>query len=298
VKYRCAGSTRKNRDGEPRCGYEADAPWTGRCPECGRLYNCLRAGLTDDDKSRTSLAALALKPLEWISTGIAEFDRVLGIAADGSGHTGLVRGSSVLISGEAGAGKTTLLLQVADGVAKGKRHVLYASAEQNARDIGTFAARLGVQNEQVDVMAGEDDLYKIVDEADSKEPALLIIDSINQMAVDDLDSDVNSSRQIEAVGTYLTSFAKKKNVAVIIVAHEAKDGTIRAPQVLSHLVDTVVHFDKYMPEDDEDYDEVKHLRVVESGKNRNGESDVRALLEMTARGLKTPSKKKSKLILV
>lgn len=289
MKYKCRAATFD----PPLCDYESDKRWLGRCPGCQRYWDPVRHGYGDDDRARRSLAALALKPVERMLTGIKEFDKVLG--------GGLVKGSTVLLSGEAGAGKSTLLLQTADGVARGKRSVLYASAEQNARDIGTFAARLGVLNEQVDVMAGEDDLYKIVGEAERKKPALLVLDSINQVYADDLKSDVNSSRQIEAAGTYLTSFGKKEDIAVIIVCHQAKDGSIRAPQVLVHLVDTVVYFDPYLAggdDEDEEDESAKNLRVVESGKNRNGPSGIREFLEMTESGLKTPSKMRPKLILV
>jgi len=233
-----------------------------------------------------SLASLrdTLKPVERMSTGIREFDYVLG--------GGVVKGSIVLISGAPGTGKSTLLLQTANNIAKGPRSsVLYASGEQNQRDLLLYAERVGaIGNEHLDIIQ-QDEVYKIIDAAEERKPALLIIDSVNAMYIDDVDADVNSARQIEAIGNLVTSFAKKEEVAVLVVAHQAKDGSIRAPQVLVHLVDTVVYFDPCVPDDDDEASVDTTLRVLETGnKNRYGESNVRKLLEMTAEGLKSTKK--------
>lgn len=288
MKFYCSGAKRV----PPVCDHQADEPWTGPCPKCGRFYNIDRTGgVAADEKARTSLASLAVKDPERLSTGIPELDRVLG--------GGIVKGSPVLVTGDPGNGKSTILLQASNHIASAKRPVLYTAGEQSREDIGIFAKRLSALNEHVDVMGLEGDVYKIVAAAEEKKPALLVVDSINTAFMDDIDADVNTPRQIAAAGNYLTSFAKQAKIAMFIICQVTKDGDLAGPKNLEHLVDAIVYFDNYLTDDDSedaDDEELARLRVLSIGKNRFGPPGVRAMLEMTEGGLKTPSKRKSKLL--
>lgn len=291
-KYYCAG----NKMNPKLCTYESDARWLGRCPGCGRLYDIVRSVQRDEDKGRSSLANLAIQaPPERISSGVPEFDKVLG--------GGLVPGATIVITGPPGTGKSTLLLQTANAVAREDRRVLYTSGEQTREDFAMMASRFGTANAHVDVLGNQGDIYEIVRECESRKPSLLIVDSVNTAFVDDLESDVNSRRQIEAVANYLTSFGKSEKVAILLVVHVGKDGDMTGPRTLEHLVDAVIYFDPFdaPPDEDDLYteEELMQLRVLtSSSKNRFGPSGTRAIVEMTQSGLITPSKRKSKLLVL
>lgn len=290
-KYYCGGSRL-----DPKvCTYESERRWLGRCPGCGRFYDIVRTAPKNEDRSRNSLATLAtLAPPEKLTTGIAEWDKVLG--------GGIVPGNSILITGPPGTGKSTILLQTANAVATEKKPVLYTSGEQSRDDIALLASRLGMKNPYVNVMGNEGDVYKIIAEAEQYKPGLLVIDSINTAYMDDVDADVNSARQLEAVSNYVTSFGKSEKVASIIVLHVNKDGSMSGPRVVEHLVDSVMFFDPFEPTDEEDLDlytpeEIASLRVLTSGKNRNGPTGLKEVVEMTQSGLRTPNKRKSRLFM-
>jgi DNA repair protein RadA/Sms len=287
MKFYCSGAKRV----PPVCDHQSDERWIGPCPGCGRFYDIDRTpGSSGDEKARTSLASLSVKDPERLATGIPEFDRVLG--------GGVVKGSPVLLSGDPGNGKTTLLIQVASFIASAKRSVLFTAGEMSREDVGFFAKRTNSMSEYVDVMGNEGDVYKIVAAAEEKKPALLIVDSINTAFMDTIDADVNTPRQIAAAGNYLTSFAKQAKIAMFIVCQMTKDGDLAGPKNLEHLVDAIVYFDNLPAGDDEDEDdeELAAMRVLSIGKNRFGPPGIKALLEMTEQGLKTPSKRKSKLL--
>lgn len=285
MKYHCAGAKRT----PPVCDHESDVRWLGACPGCGRLYDIVSTGGANaDEKSRTSLGSMNVEDPKRITTGIPEFDKVLG--------GGIVPGAPVLVTGDPGNGKSTLLLQVANHVARGKRTVLWASGEQSRTDVGMYAKRLNALNENIDVMGNEGDVYKIVAAAEEKRPAVLVIDSINTAFMDDIDADVNTPRQIAAAGNYLTSFAKTEKIAMLIVCQVTKDGDLAGPKNLEHLVDAIVYFDNYEGDEDDDEEAIAAMRVMSIGKNRFGPPGLKAILEMTGEGLKTPSKKKSKYL--
>jgi len=269
------------------CDYEDDTRWLGLCPNCSRIYKVARTRLERDDRSKSLAAALTAKPTEYISTGVPEFDRVLG--------GGLVLGSSVLLGGPRGSGKSSLLLHTVDSFAMAERKALYVSGEQNRDDILGMAARLGVYNENVEVMGNECDVYKITERAEDYKPKLLIVDSIQVMYMEDTKADVGTAAQVEAVAQWLTSFAKTTKTAVIIVCHINSEGDFAGGQRLQHLVDTLIFISPFDSEGDPEMEEVPGIEnvreLVVAGKNRYGADNTRAALEMTAQGLKPVSPK-------
>lgn len=299
MKYRCSGNRRKHRDGTPLCTYEASEPWLGRCPVelggCGRYYSIVR-DRPEDDRSRTSLANLAMaKPPDRISTGIKEFDYVLG--------GGLVVGSTIVLTGPPGMGKTTVLIQAANAIATPKKTVLYTSGEQNKQDIGIFASRLGTLNSQIDVLGNEGNAYHITSEAERRKPSLLIVDSVQTAFIEDVGGDVGSAQQIKAVTNWLTSFGKVENVIVILVSHVTKDLEVAGPKSFEHLVDGLAFLEPYELTEDSDLDGVDEtylvsLRQFAIGKNRFGPPGLISVVEMTEKGLQTPSRPISKKLIV
>jgi DNA repair protein RadA/Sms len=202
-----------------------------------------------------------------ISTGVDEFDRVLG--------GGLVEGSLVLLGGEPGIGKSTLLLQAAEAVAGGGTNVLYVCGEESPRQIALRARRIGAVSENLALLP-EVDVSAVEDIVRRDMPGLLVIDSI-QTAVDpDLGGAAGSVGQIRACTARLMRIAKDENIATIIVGHVTKDGAIAGPRVLEHMVDTVLYF-----EGDRDH----AFRVVRAVKNRFGSTSEVGIFEMEDAGL-------------
>lgn len=292
-KFKCAGSRRRDANGDPYCTHESPVRWIGPCPGCGRFYDIIK-DRPQEDTSRLTLATLAnIKPPERLSTGCKEMDYVLG--------GGIVVGSTYVLTGPPGQGKTTVLLQASQTVAETtKRPVLYTSGEQNADDVGIFAARLGIKSELIAVRGNEGDVYKITSEAERLKPALIVCDSIQTAFVSDVGGDVGSAEQIKAVTNWLTSFGKVEKTSVIIVCHVNKDGEMAGPRVMEHLVDAICYLDPYGGPDGEDEDEddegetdlefLASLREFSIGKNRFGAPGLRAVVQMTSRGIHTPDK--------
>jgi DNA repair protein RadA/Sms len=274
--YRCRGC-----NAEPR-----SEPWRGRCPACRAFWDCVRVNRADSSTEGTLAAAAGYKAPPRISTKIAEVDRVLG--------GGLVVGSTMVITGAAGCGKSTLILQLADGVAANGSKVLYTNGEQNKDDVLGLAARLGMKSAAVKVMAIEGDVYKITAEAEQFKPALLVIDSLQTAFIDDCGGDEGSTEQCKAVANYLTAWGKREKVAILIIAHVNQDGNMAGPMSAQHLVDGILYFDPFV---DEESPEDENLRVLSSGKNRNGPSGIREFFRMTSSGL-VPTRKKSTLEIV
>ncbi len=272
------------------CDHEAEVRWTGRCPGCGRNYSIKVKG-NPDEKSRTSLAALGVKEVKRISTGILEVDKVLG--------GGMVAGSTIVISGPPGTGKSTLLVTIADHVAKNKKKVLYTSGEQSADDVGIIAHRVDALNPDVEVLGNNGDCYKMAEVIEEMKPELLIVDSIQTAFLDDVEAAEGSSAQITASINFLTALGKREKLCLIIVSHVNKEGEIAGPKTLEHLVDTLVEFDPYeeLDEDGEVDESTKNWRMLTSGKNRNGPSGISEMFVMGSDGIK-PVRKKSKLFSV
>lgn len=202
------------------------------------------------------------------STGLGELDRVLG--------GGLVAGSVTLIGGEPGAGKSTLLLQTANSLAKTGRTVLYVSAEESAGQVRLRATRLGALAPRL-LLATEAEVPTIMDLVDDHDPDVLIVDSIQTVRQPETSGVAGGVTQVRACAETLTSTAKKRRMATLLVGHVTKEGSLAGPRTLEHLVDTVVEFDA---------DRHHALRLVRAVKNRFGPVGEVGCFEMTDEGLR------------
>jgi DNA repair protein RadA/Sms len=259
------------------CGYRASG-WLGRCPECGGWSTLVEetVGLPTGGKKRAAarrgapLAALGeieTDAVERTSTGIAPLDRVLG--------GGLVRGGTVLLAGEPGIGKSTLLLQVAAHLVAAGRSVAYVSAEESPRQLRLRAERLGAAAAGVGVM-GETDLDAIAAGVDAAGPDVLLVDSVQALRSDELESPAGSIGQVRHAAQRLCAQAKASDRALVLVGHVTKEGSIAGPKALEHLVDCVLTFEGEREADQ---------RLLRATKNRFGPTGELALFEMRERGL-------------
>ncbi len=269
------------------CGAQAPK-WLGRCVDCG-AWNSLveerpidpapaaghryaQAGLTSTAKAYADVeSSTALR----LSTGIDEFDRVLG--------GGVVPGSLVLLGGEPGIGKSTLLLQAAAYFAQAVGPVLYASGEESEHQIKSRGDRLGVAGAGLYLLA-ETCLERILEEISRLRPALVIVDSVQTVFSMKFQSAPGSIGQVREAATQLLFAAKGQNIPTVLVGHVTKDGSLAGPKVLEHVVDTVLYFEG----------EKHHThRVVRAVKNRFGAVSELGVFEMTGMGLRAvanPSK--------
>ncbi len=256
------------------CG--AIAPrWAGKCEACGAWNTIVEEAGAAGPPRRLGGAGLTVAGLDGgatvlprLPTTLAELDRVLG--------GGFVAGSAVLVGGDPGIGKSTLLLQAAARVAAAGRTVLYVSGEESVDQIQLRARRLGVQGVQL-ALAASTDLAAIKAHI-GKGGGLdvLVIDSIQTMAVDTLDSAPGTVGQVRAAGFELIRLAKTRGFAVVLVGHVTKDGAVAGPRVLEHMVDAVLYFEG---------DRGHQFRILRGVKNRFGATDEIGVFEMTERGL-------------
>jgi len=268
-----------------QCGAQS-AKWTGRCMECGAWDSMVEeratpassaAGVAAGAGARYSLAATAAPRLyeeidtvvsARLSTGIDEFDRVLG--------GGVVPGSLVLIGGEPGIGKSTLLLQAAAVFANTIGPVLYSSGEESEHQIKSRGERLGVARAPLYLLA-ETCLERILEEIARLKPSLVIVDSIQTVFSLKFQSAPGSVGQVRESATQLLFAAKGQNIPTFLVGHVTKDGNLAGPKALEHIVDTVLYFEG----------EKHHShRVVRAVKNRFGAVSELGVFEMTGKGLK------------
>jgi DNA repair protein RadA/Sms len=271
------------------CGAQSPK-WLGRCPECS-AWNSLveerqlpeRAVAGAASVPRYSLAAAAGPQLyadidtvvaERITTGVAEFDRVLG--------GGVVPGSLVLLGGEPGIGKSTLLLQAAAQFAKSVGPVLYSSGEESEHQIKSRGERLGVDPSKGSGAAplyilAETCLERILEEISRLRPSFVIVDSVQTVFSLKFQSAPGSIGQVRESATQLLFAAKGQNIPTFLVGHVTKDGSIAGPKALEHIVDTVLYFEG----------EKHHAhRVIRAVKNRFGAVSELGVFEMTGRGLR------------
>jgi DNA repair protein RadA/Sms len=267
------------------CG--ATSPkWQGQCPGCAQwntLVEAVTEVVTAASKRFSGLAApskmqtlASIKPREEPRqpTGIEEFDRVLG--------GGLVAGGVVLIGGDPGIGKSTLLLQALGRLAEMRLNVLYISGEESGEQVALRAQRLQLDAGDMQLLA-EINLEKILAALMEARPAVAVIDSIQTLWSDALQSAPGSVAQVRECSAQLTRFAKQSGTCVILVGHVTKDGTLAGPRVLEHIVDTVLYFEG---------DTHSSFRLVRAFKNRFGavnELGVFAMTEKGLRGVSNPS---------
>lgn len=200
-------------------------------------------------------------------TGVGEFDRVLG--------GGLVPGGVVLVAGEPGVGKSTLLLDVAARTARTGQTVLYVSGEESAAQVRGRAERIGALADRL-LLASETDLGTLVGQVDHARPALLVVDSVQAVASADVDGQAGGVSQVREVAGTLIQLAKSRGIAVLLVGHVTKDGSVAGPRVLEHLVDAVVQFEG---------DRHSRLRLVRAVKNRFGATDEVGCFELRDSGI-------------
>ena len=252
--------------------------WNGQCPSCREWGTLSEFKVTN--KRKRNVAQRESRSLDDIlntdsgsrlSTGLNEVDRVLG--------GGLLSGSLILLGGNPGVGKSTLALHICSGL---KRKSLYISAEESEEQVALRAKRLKVSPEDL-FFSGENDLDGILNHLERIQPEMLIIDSIQTIMNSSLDSLPGSPSQIRDCGQRLLETAKHKNVAILIVGHVTKEGTIAGPKMLEHMVDTVLYM-----EGDDRYDH----RMLRSVKNRFGATHEVGIFQMNESGLeeiKNPS---------
>jgi len=259
------------------CGY-ASPKWIGRCPEC-ESWNSLVEEVHREQKARGRASSVEVfsKPQRLsdvkagselrVTTGLNELDHVLG--------GGIVHGSVVLIGGAPGIGKSTLLLQVCTALsAKGKK-VLYISAEESAQQTKMRADRLGHAGKELYIVS-ETNLDVVFEHIKKISPDIIIADSVQVLYLDDISSAAGSVSQVRECAARLTMLAKNSGVAVFLVGHVTKEGSLAGPRVLEHLVDCVLYFEG------ESHTSFRILRAV---KNRFGSTNEIGIFEMTAGGL-------------
>ena len=258
------------------CGYQS-TKWLGRCPECGtwssfveEIREAPKRGAKVGGPAGSVPVALSEIDQEQVlrtPSGLPALDRVLG--------GGVVAGGAVLLAGEPGIGKSTLLLQLAARLGALGRTVLYASAEESPRQLRLRAERLGCAASDV-LVVGETRLESVLDAARSAEPAALLVDSIQAIASEELESPPGSIGQVRHCANRLVDFAKRSESTLFLVGHVTKEGTIAGPKSLEHLVDTVLNFEG---ERESDY------RILRAAKNRFGPTGEIAMFEMRESGL-------------
>jgi DNA repair protein RadA/Sms len=266
------------------CG--ASSPkWLGKCPVCGEFNTYVEELLIEKKKAGeyrgfegtkiSPLADIDIRNEERLKTGMEEIDRVFG--------GGIVKGSLVLMGGEPGVGKSTLALIVADKIAAAGNRVLYVSGEESLEQIKLRADRTGVKAEKLLIVI-ETGIEKITALMEKEKPQLVVIDSIQTVFKEDLDSTAGSVNQVRESCAHLMYAAKKSGIPIIIIGHVTKDGSIAGPKMLEHMVDAVMYFEA------EKYYQFKILRAV---KNRFGSTNEIGIFEMTNDGIKevkSPSK--------
>ena len=252
--------------------------WAGRCDACGgwnTLVEEAPATVAPKGVSSRGGTRIAFVPLDGAPvdsprrvSGIGEFDRVCG--------GGLVPGSGVLVGGDPGIGKSTLLLQVMAALAKSGHRCVYVSGEESVDQVRLRAARLGAAAAPVSLAAATS-VRDILATLDTKDAAdVVVVDSIQTMFVDVLDSAPGTVAQVRSSAQELIRLAKRRGMSVLLVGHVTKDGMIAGPKVMEHMVDTVLYFEG---------DRGHRFRILRAVKNRYGPTDEIGVFAMTDTGL-------------
>jgi DNA repair protein RadA/Sms len=264
-----------------QCGAQS-RKWLGKCPDCGAWNSYVeeRERTAGTHQSAVSRAGLRLRennpvPFSHIETqadvrevtGIEEFDRVLG--------GGIVPGSLVLIGGAPGIGKSTLLMSVADKLSNLYGKVLYVSGEESERQIKLRGERLGLNPDNLFLLS-ETNLERIFDEINRLNPQAVIVDSVQTVFSEKIESAAGSVSQVrEAAGQFLL-LAKNLTIPVFLIGHITKEGMIAGPKALEHIVDTVLYFEG---------ERYHNHRILRAAKNRFGAANELGIFEMTGQGL-------------
>lgn len=267
------------------CGY-ATSRWIGRCPECSAFNTFSEERVIPQSKTSSfssparsggplfstkpqPLAAVEAQNAARLSTGMPEFDRVLG--------GGVVPGSLVLIGGDPGIGKSTLLIEAAVRLAQAHGSGLYVSGEESVTQIGLRARRLGLECREL-LLAAETDLLAIEGHIREQRPAIAVVDSIQTSAHPGLDSAPGTLSQVRESATALQRIAKELGVPIFIVGHVNKEGNLAGPRALEHIVDTVLQLEG---------DEHNQFRILRAAKNRFGSTNELGVFEMTESGMRS-----------
>jgi DNA repair protein RadA/Sms len=258
-----------------QCGYEAPR-WSGRCPQCNE-WNALVE--TIERTSRASVPPSAVETVPQSITSIStdgftripvpmdEFNRALG--------GGIVPGSVTLVGGDPGIGKSTLLLQVSALLASEGKVALYVSGEESTQQIKMRARRLGISAEQLYVVS-ETNVDRILYHVERLEPQLVVVDSIQAVHLQELQSSAGSISQVRECATALLHTAKANNIPMFLVGHVTKEGAIAGPRVLEHMVDTVLYLEG---------ERFHSYRLLRSVKNRFGSTHEVGVFEMREQGM-------------
>jgi DNA repair protein RadA/Sms len=261
------------------CGNEC-LKWQGQCPACAAWNSLSAVNLAKSSSKSASHAALVaasggsrrmseitetIEPR--LQTGISELDRVLG--------GGLVPGSVTLLGGDPGIGKSTLLLQAGDSLSQ-RTATLYVTGEESLHQVALRAKRLGTSGDSLCLLA-ETSVEILLAEAQAAKAKVLVIDSIQTMHTENIESSPGSASQVRESAAQLVRFAKTSGTAVLIIGHVTKEGVIAGPRILEHMVDTVLYFES---------DAGSRYRMVRAVKNRFGAANEVGVFAMSEDGLK------------
>ncbi len=257
------------------CGFES-SKWMGQCPGC-RAWNTfceekISVGTKKQSDRRavvvpTSILEVVTADETRFSTGLEELNRVLG--------GGVVSGSLVLVGGDPGIGKSTILLQMCRNLSETGYKILYVSGEESMSQIKMRAERIGKFAKDM-LLLCVNNLEDVEEYVQKDKPKVIIIDSIQTIIVDDISSAPGSVSQVKEVTARLMKMAKQMNIAIFIVGHVTKEGTVAGPRNLEHMVDTVLYFEG---------DRNAGFRILRAVKNRFGSTNEIGVFEMTEKGL-------------
>ena len=257
------------------CGYQTPR-WIGKCPGCNS-WNTLIETVVEETKGTEIIKKKATRTVKKIKditydseiryqTGMGELDRVLG--------GGLVKGSLILVGGDPGIGKSTLLLQICENIGKDKK-ILYVSGEESEKQIKVRAERLGTVDAEL-YLISENDVDAVLECINLTSPERVIIDSIQTMHIDQIQSAAGSVPQVRETTNALMRVAKSENISMFIVGHVTKDGALAGPRVLEHMVDCVLYFEG---------DKQSSFRILRAVKNRFCSTNEIGVFSMTDKGL-------------
>ncbi|HEY7676575.1 MAG TPA: DNA repair protein RadA [Candidatus Methylomirabilis sp.] len=262
-----------------QCGHQ-EPRWLGRCPDCGAWGSLLveqvvpaprRGGRTAEGTAggaAVPITEVVAAAVDRFITGLGEFDRVLG--------GGLVPASLVLVGGEPGVGKSTLVLQTCAGLCVRGARVLYVSGEESLEQLRRRGERIGGLTERL-YLAAETSLEAAAAQVERVKPAVLVVDSVQAVASDDLDAPPGTLSQVRAVADRLRHIAKVQGIATLLIGHVTKEGTLAGPKALEHLVDAVIAFEG---------DPHGRYRILRATKNRFGSTDEIGVFQMAGEGLR------------